>query len=620
MAVSLGARSFKGLSRFLAPSAGGPLADRALGEGRITAPQLEECIQEQDRSGRPLDEILVERGYLKPEDLVSLRQAPVPPDVARAASDPARKLGHHILVSLLGKGGMAEVWKAWDGSLGRWVAVKFLKPEIGHPVQRLEREGRMAGGLSHPGIISIFERGEHEGRAYLVMPFVDGNPPAPPLPAPEAARLAREVARALAHAHANGVIHRDVKPANLLVESGGRVVLADFGLAIENNSGASLWALSGTPEYASPEQVKGEKLDARTDIYSLGATLYHLLSGRPPFTGSDPEDIAQKVLKHDPPPLGSVPPALKKIVRKAMERDRARRYQSVEELGRELDLYLGHSRPGYRYTVRTLLLVLAAGSLPWAIAYSILWRQRHVEHVEDVSQPLRQAQEELADAERLRRSPEAQPQAIEAAAQRAMILFKVAIRLAGAESPEIAAGMGRSCELLGALRQAEDEYQMALPIPEACLGLARIRLRRHFEGRREEDWLAMALEPLKVLKGSSGGDSASILRLFAGRQWSEVLGQSTELVEREGDDDVLQTAVGLAAMELKNWDAAIARFEQLVKIRPSESTPLYYLGLAFAGKGDRARAQDALSQALTLAPGGWGFYFDAKKRLEDLGR
>src|SRR6185295_14714960 len=166
-------RAFKGLSRFLAPSAGGPVADRAVSEKLITSEQLQECILEQDSSGKPLDEILVERGFLKADDVTRLRAPAVPAEAVPWLSDPERLLGHYVLVSLLGTGGMAEVWKAWDRSLGRWVAVKYLKAGIGHPTQRIEREGRMAGQLSHPSIITIFERGQQGGRAYLVMPFVD---------------------------------------------------------------------------------------------------------------------------------------------------------------------------------------------------------------------------------------------------------------------------------------------------------------------------------------------------------------------------------------------------------------------------------------------------------------
>src|SRR5262249_20104993 len=160
-------------------------------------------------------------------------------------------VAQYILVMRAGMGGMAEVWKAWDRSLGRWVAIKFLKEEVGHPSQRLEWEGQMAAQLSHPGIITIHERGEKDGRPYLVMPPVNGAPPKSPMKPKDAARVALQVAQALVHVHRNNIIHRDVKPANVLVEAGGRVVLADFGLAIPSSSGSSRWAISGTPEYAS---------------------------------------------------------------------------------------------------------------------------------------------------------------------------------------------------------------------------------------------------------------------------------------------------------------------------------------------------------------------------------
>src|SRR6185369_10876869 len=115
-----------------------------------------------------------------------------------------------------------------------------------------------------------------------------------------------------------GVIHRDVKPANILVEAGGRIVLADFGLAILDDAATSRWAMSGTPEYASPEQIRGDPLDNRTDIYSLGATFYHLLSGKPPFSGVGTDEITENVLKALPPPLRGVPKPLARIVRRAM--------------------------------------------------------------------------------------------------------------------------------------------------------------------------------------------------------------------------------------------------------------------------------------------------------------
>ncbi|HEV3028449.1 MAG TPA: protein kinase, partial [Planctomycetota bacterium] len=358
-------RSFRGLSRFLAPSAGGPIADRALAEKRITPEQLEKCVQIQDRTGRPLDEILIDQGFLTTQDVVRFRNPALPPDVDKASQDPKNVVAQYVLVSRAGMGGMAEVWKAWDRSLGRWVAIKFLKDEIGHPTQRIEREGMMAGQLSHPGIITIFERGEKEGRPYLVMPLVDGAPPKAPMPSKVAARLALQASQALDHVHKMGIIHRDVKPANILVEAGGRVLLLDFGLAIPASSGASRWAVSGTPEYASPEQIRGDVLDARTDVYSLGATLYHLLAGRPPFSGASVKEITDRVLTAPLPPLKAVPRQLARIVAKAMARDRVKRYPTMTALARDLQGFLDPIFGVVPSTPRALVMVLVAGALPW---------------------------------------------------------------------------------------------------------------------------------------------------------------------------------------------------------------------------------------------------------------
>jgi hypothetical protein len=148
--MNLDPRSFKGLSRFLAPSAGGPVADRAVHEKLITSEQLQECVAEQDRSGRPLDEILVERGYMTVDDVTRLRSPAVPTAVLPWLSNPDRVLDHYILISLLGTGGMAEVWKAWDRSLGRWVAVKYLKREVGHPCSGSSGKGGWRGSSPIP--------------------------------------------------------------------------------------------------------------------------------------------------------------------------------------------------------------------------------------------------------------------------------------------------------------------------------------------------------------------------------------------------------------------------------------------------------------------------------------
>jgi cytochrome c-type biogenesis protein CcmH/NrfG len=598
-------RSFKGLSRFLAPSAGGPVADRAMAEKLITSEQLQECILEQDRTRRPLDEILVERGYLKLDDVTRLRAPAVPAEVVPWLSDPERQIGHYILTSLLGTGGMAEVWKAWDRSLGRWVAVKYLKREIGHPSQRIEREGRMAGQLQHPSIISIYERGQQGGRAYLVMPFVDGLPPRAPLPPREAARLTLEVARALAHAHEMGVIHRDVKPANILVEAGGRVVLADFGLAILDDTATSRWAMSGTPEYASPEQIRGDPLDSRTDVYSLGATFYHLLSGKPPFGGTGTDEITENVLKATPPALQGIPKPLVTIVRRAMARSRHERYDKVSELVADLESWIENSRPGFRIKPAWIAVALFSTVVPWVATLYVLSFSQKQEDRQRVLQGLRAGDRKLALAERRRADPGSREMDVFLAAREALVEFNLALRWAAGNDAEAWLGIGRCQEILGEDVKAEEAYQEASSLPPAKSALAWLWARRLLEGRRDKDWKAQIAAKV---------DPTHRARLLVEGKWEEVLASRPE----ERDDDLADLVQGAAAIELKQWDDALRLLDAALRVRPRDSTVLFYKGVALAGKGDSAGARAAWALAFKHKPKDWPLQSELTKRQSAL--
>jgi len=594
-------RSFKGLSRFLAPSAGGPVADRAVADHLVTPEQLQECIAEQDRSGRPLDQILIERGYLKAEDAERLKAPPLPIDVIPWLQVPDRLLGHYVLVSLLGTGGMAEVWKAWDRSLGRWVAVKYLKGEIGHPTQRIEREGRMAGQLSHPSIITIFERGQQDNRPYLVMPFVDGTPPRAPLPARSAAQLALEVARALTHVHEAGVIHRDVKPANILVETGGRVVLADFGLAILDETATSQWAMSGTPEYASPEQVQGDRLDLRTDIYSLGATLYHLLAGKPPYSGSGPDEITAKILREDPPPLKGAPRALARTIRRAMARDRQKRYASSAEFARDLETWLEESRPGRGIRPAWIVLAVLALGISWGATVLILLQAQRQEEREVVLQSLLQANRKLSAAERRRADPGSNRLEVEMTAREALAEFSVALRASGGRDREAQLGLGACHEILGDLQKAQEAYQDAADLPGARSALAWLLARNLVEHRPGKDWGA-AIRALPA--------APPAVRLLAAGSWEDVLTQAASAQDSELGG-LLQ---GYAAIQLRRWDAALQALARSLRLRPHDSDVLYYEGVAFWGKGDVLAAKAAWASALSEAASEWPLRAEAERR------
>jgi eukaryotic-like serine/threonine-protein kinase len=279
--------------------------------------------------------------------------------------------GRYRLGSLLGVGGMARVYLASDWVLERQVAVKVLSPPFAQDpvfVERFRREARAAARVSHPNIVAVFDSGSDAGEHYLVMEYVAGQSLAELLAdqgrlAPRrAAELGVEVCAALAAAHAQGLVHRDVKPANVLVGAEGRVKVADFGIvkAAATVTLTGNGTVLGTAAYLSPEQAQGGPVDARSDLYSLGCVLYELVTGAPPFgSGADssPVAVATRHLHQPPEPPSAHNPqvdaSLDAVVLTALAKDPARRYQSASELQAALERVLagdavaaGPGRPG----------------------------------------------------------------------------------------------------------------------------------------------------------------------------------------------------------------------------------------------------------------------------------
>jgi serine/threonine-protein kinase len=272
-------------------------------------------------------------------------------------------LGHHRIVSLLGRGGMGEVYLAEDTTLGRKVALKLLPAPFTSDqvrLRRFEQEARAASALNHPNILTIHEIGkvENEDGAthYMVTEYVEGETlrqrtaEREPLTFSRALDIAVQVASALAAAHAAGIAHRDIKPENLMVRPDGLVKVLDFGLAKLTERGSTFNSsaptaaqvntdrgmIIGTARYMSPEQARGQEVDARTDIFSLGVVLYELTTGHLPFEGSTPMDVLASILNQEPPPLALYSPAapveLQRIVSKALRKERDERYQVVKDL------------------------------------------------------------------------------------------------------------------------------------------------------------------------------------------------------------------------------------------------------------------------------------------------
>jgi serine/threonine protein kinase/Tfp pilus assembly protein PilF len=273
-------------------------------------------------------------------------------------------ISHYRIVEQIGAGGMGVVFKAQDSRLERAVALKFLPEKLAQQPQALDRfrrEARAASALNHPGICTIYDIGEQDGRAFIAMEFIDGETlrshiHGKALPLEEVLELGIQIAEALEAAHAEGIIHRDIKPANIFVTKRGRAKVLDFGLAklvpkgvaSENadsdgeppDSNSIVGIISGTPSYMSPEQVRGDGLDPRTDIFSLGLLLYEMATGRQAFSGGTGGVIIEAVLTRPPVPVRTinpgVPPKLEEIIDKALHKDRGQRYQYAADLRAEL--------------------------------------------------------------------------------------------------------------------------------------------------------------------------------------------------------------------------------------------------------------------------------------------
>jgi predicted Ser/Thr protein kinase len=330
--------------------------------------------------------------------------------LAPASSSPTvtvRYFGDYELLEEIARGGMGVVYKARQVSLNRPVALKMiLAGQLASPedVRRFRAEAEAAANLRHPNIVGIHEVGEHQGQHYFSMDYVEGRSLAEllrdgPLPADRAARYVRTVAEAIHHAHKQGTLHRDLKPSNVLIDADDRPLVTDFGLAKKIEGGAGPTApgqILGTPSFMPPEQAAGRPLGPAADVYSLGALLYALVTGRPPFQSDNTLDTLLQVLHNEPVPPRllnpKIPADLETVCLKCLEKEPARRYGSAQELADDLGRFLAgepvRARPptlpfalrawvrqNLRPTLWTVLVGFAAGLISWAPLE--LWGNQH---------------------------------------------------------------------------------------------------------------------------------------------------------------------------------------------------------------------------------------------------
>ncbi len=332
----------------------------AVDQGLCTDEELRQSLKElqERRKVNPvmLQELMIELGYITASQAERLKKS------LKESKGAVHQIPGYKILGKIGAGAMAFVYKAQQLSLNRTVAIKVLPKRFSENpeyVQRFYKEGQAAGKLNHPNIVQAIDVGEAGGYHYFVMEYVEGKTIADdlvggtPFSEKEATEIIIQVTHALAHAHHHGLVHRDVKPKNIMINKQGVVKLADMGLARETTdveaAESEAGKAYGTPYYIAPEQIRGKiDIDGRADIYGLGATFYHMVTGRVPFTGDDSSEIMRKHLREKLVPPDHINAALSagvsEVIEIMMAKRREDRYNSVEELLMDLEaLREGHA-------------------------------------------------------------------------------------------------------------------------------------------------------------------------------------------------------------------------------------------------------------------------------------
>ncbi|HZL70906.1 MAG TPA: protein kinase, partial [Planctomycetota bacterium] len=537
-------------------------------------------------------------------------------DLKAPAEDPRLKasarLGKYQLTEKLGHGGMGEVWKALDTDLNRWVALKFLKAEDPSHLARLQREAHTAAGLTHPNIAGIYEIDDVEGRHFIAMQYVQGR--TLETYSREDRRvlvqLIRTAARALEHAHRHGIIHRDVKPANIMVEQteeGPRAIVLDFGLARPIEGGETLshsGSVVGTPAYMSPEQARGEKLDERTDVYSLGATLYDLLTGKPPFEGTGVLDVVKKVETTEPVAPRklnpNIPRDLETVAMKCLEKDRNRRFGSAKDLADDLSRWLAGdavmARPAstiYRLRMklskRRAVVITAAAGLAVSVILAVLllpqlaWRhgaERAQPHL-DLARTRIEQREQLFSVDENRRD------------EREILLSQAreSLRKALEECPDHAESLYELGKLQATLREREaalesfaKAIQAAPEMGKAYLERAMVRLEM-YERHRHKDGGDLRPE----------NEHARRIRELLAKDLDQARKWSTEVPKLDLLEGLLRFAEG-------RYAEAAKKLEEYLKKSPSDWWAWMWRGHALVHAKQDPEALASLDRSLALRP------------------
>ncbi|MBI4245451.1 MAG: protein kinase, partial [Planctomycetes bacterium] len=327
-------------------------------KGIITDQQFEQACEELEKlienesKDVSLTNILIEKGYTT---IHKIEQAfkdegifdNIPEEVRALIGKEENYIGRYVKIKEIGRGGMGQVFKAYDTSLKRFVAIKLMDSVSDDSRARFLREAETLAQLRHPNIVPVYEIGVHNGKFFIAMQFIDGTTLdllIGRLAVRDYMKIAENISGAIEYAHSNNIVHRDLKPQNILIDKNGATYVTDFGIAKKIESTMTQTGdILGTPHYMSPEQAQGNKIDTSTDIYSLGATLYHCVTGQKPFESDSGLHLINKIVENDPESPTKINPKIHKdvslIIMKCLQKDPLRRYKTISELKDDLNRY-----------------------------------------------------------------------------------------------------------------------------------------------------------------------------------------------------------------------------------------------------------------------------------------
>ncbi|MBI3724576.1 tetratricopeptide repeat protein [bacterium] len=615
--------------------------DRALGErlvaaGRMSADALARCVAEQAALGLPLISVLRKHGFLRVDELSraqELLETAIAPagKVASAKGESAdsreaagERIGRYVVQGELGRGGMGVVYRALDTELRRPVALKMvLDPSRAGAAEiaRFRREAAACAQLRHPGIVSVFEVGEHEKRPYLVMELVVGESfesllSKAAMPPKKVAEIVRGVALALEHAHERGVIHRDVKPQNVIVDRAGAPHLMDFGLARSLAATAQLTATGdvlGTPAYMAPEQAEGTPGDHGpwTDVYALGAVLFRGLTGRPPFEAASVQALLWQVISKEPVSPrkinAQVHPDLETIALRCLAKEKERRLPSArfvaDELGRYLEgvpilsrpmggverarVWVGRNRKlALAFATAGLAVVLAAVAVPlWLSSDQEARRLRKIEEDQRAAQTL------VSDAR----------------AHYVARDFAAAVRdcsLALERDPSSKAALLSRASTYYAMEELDLAISDASRVIEIDGDCAEALALRASSLRRKGDH-AGAVTDWKRVVDLDPRSARSLWNLasarYAVRDYDRAIEEASRSIALQPSAEPFAIRA-LARAQKGDLDGAVADCDRAVELGPSQAGAWYFCGDVRLVAKDYARAIDAYTKAVALDP------------------